>query len=105
MSDYLGPPVPLFFLLPSPPTDTNPAANSVVEGTAVNTQVGITAFSTDFLGLPITYSLASDSSAGGFKIDPTTGVVAVADPSKIDFELAPDTSIRSRRRPATSSAS
>src|SRR5665647_1098252 len=86
---YLGPPIPLFFLFPTPPTDTNPAANSVVEGAVVNTQVGITASSTDLLGLPITYSLGSDSSGGGFKIDPNTGVVTVADPTKINFETAP----------------
>ena len=35
--------------------------------------------SSDF---PITYSLAADTSGGGFKIDATTGVVSVADPSQ-----------------------
>ena len=38
---------------------------------------------------PVDYSLSADSSGGGFKIDPNTGVVTVADPSKIDFESAP----------------
>src|SRR5665647_1398511 len=102
---YLGPPIPLFFLFPTPPTDTNPAANSVVEGAVVNTQVGITASSTDFLGLPITYSLGSDSSGGGFKINPTTGVVTVADPTRSTSRPHRDTSTPSPRRPATSSAS
>jgi hypothetical protein len=65
----------------------NAAANSVAEGAAVNTLVGITANSTD-AEQAVTYSLASDSSGGGFKIDATTGVVTVADPSKINFETA-----------------
>src|SRR6202035_608352 len=36
-----------------------------------------------------TYSLTADSSNGGFKIDPVTGVVSVADPTKLDYETAP----------------
>ncbi|MGY3133593.1 putative thioesterase [Bradyrhizobium sp. USDA 4501] len=87
---YLGcppgtpwPPVPGFL---SPPTDANSGANTVVEGAAANTSVGITAQSTSLIGLPVTYSLAFDSSHGGFKVDPNTGVVSIADPSKVDFE-------------------
>ena len=84
---------PLAFpFLDTPPpaaTDTNGAANTVVEGAAVNTLVGITANSVDADGQTVTYSLGADSSGGGFKIDPTTGVVSVADPSKINFETAP----------------
>ncbi|QOZ14196.1 hypothetical protein XI02_03235 [Bradyrhizobium sp. CCBAU 21365] len=87
---YLGcppgtpwPPVPGFL---SPPTDANSGANTVVEGAAANTSVGITAQSTSLIGLPVTYSLVSDSSHGGFKVDPNTGVVSIADPSKVDFE-------------------
>ncbi|MCP3415870.1 MULTISPECIES: cadherin domain-containing protein [Bradyrhizobium] len=87
---YLGcppgtpwPPVPGFL---SPPTDANSGANTVVEGAAASTSVGITAQSTSLIGLPVTYSLASDSSHGGFKVDPNTGVVSIADPSKVDFE-------------------
>jgi hypothetical protein len=73
---------------PSTPVDSNAAANTVAEGAAVNTLVGVTASSTDDEGDPLTYSLSGDSSGGGFKINPTTGVVSVADPSKIDFETA-----------------
>jgi hypothetical protein len=73
---------------PSTPVDSNAAANTVAEGAAVDTLVGVTASSTDDEGDPLTYSLSSDSSGGGFKINPTTGVVSVADPSKIDFETA-----------------
>ena len=72
---------------PSAPTDANPGANTVAEGAAVNTLVGITAASTVSITDPAaTYSLVGDSSGGGFKIDPHTGVVSVADPSKIDYE-------------------
>src|ERR1700688_4633159 len=72
---------------PSAPTDANPGANTVAEGAAVNTLVGITAASTVSITDPAaTYSLVGDTSGGGFKIDPHTGVVSVADPSKIDYE-------------------
>ncbi|WP_050419880.1 cadherin repeat domain-containing protein [Bradyrhizobium tropiciagri] len=87
---YLGcppgtpwPPVSGFL---APPTDTNSGANTVVEGAALNTSVGVTAHSDSLIGLPVTYTLTSDSSHGGFKVDPNTGVVTVADPTKVDFE-------------------
>jgi VCBS repeat-containing protein len=74
---------------PSTPVDSNAAANSVVEGAAVNTLVGITASSADVNGPAVTYSLVGDTSGGGFKIDPVTGAVSVADPTKIDYESSP----------------
>src|ERR1700754_2811694 len=75
---------------PTVPEDTNNAPNAIAEGAAVNTQVGITAHSTFANGnASLDYSLTADSSGGGFKIDQNTGVVTVADPSKIDFESAP----------------
>src|SRR5947209_1702854 len=75
---------------PSVPEDTDATANAVTEGAAVNTYVGITAHSTFANGsADLDYSLSADSSGGGFKIDPSTGMVTVADPSKIDFESAP----------------
>ncbi|OKO82149.1 cadherin repeat domain-containing protein, partial [Bradyrhizobium sp. NAS96.2] len=87
---YLGcppgtpwPPVSGFL---APPTDTNSGANTVVEGATLNTSVGVTAHSDSLIGLPVTYTLTSDSSHGGFKVDPNTGVVTVADPTKVDFE-------------------
>ncbi|MCC8980975.1 cadherin domain-containing protein [Bradyrhizobium acaciae] len=79
----LWPPVQGFL---APPTDTNSSTNTVVEGAAANTSVGITAQSSSLIGLPVTYSLTADSSHGGFKVDPNTGVVSVADPAKVDFE-------------------
>src|ERR1043166_1916468 len=76
---------------PTVPVDSDPAANAVAEGAAVNTTVGITAQSTfaNGSGGGLAYSLVADSSSGGFKIDQSTGVVTVADPSKIDFESSP----------------
>src|SRR5664279_6287362 len=74
---------------PSTPADTDAAANSIAEGAAVNTSVGVTVHSTSPSSSTVTYTLSADSSGGGFKIDPNTGVVTVADPSKIDFESAP----------------
>jgi VCBS repeat-containing protein len=71
---------------PSTPVDSNAAANTVAEGAAANTLVGITAAATDINGGAITWSLSADSSAGGFNINPTTGVISVADPTKIDYE-------------------
>jgi hypothetical protein len=74
---------------PSAPTDSNGAINTVVEGAANGTVVGITASSTDVSGGAVTYSLIGDSSGGGFTINSTTGVITVANSSKIDYETAP----------------
>ncbi|MES5485986.1 hypothetical protein QMZ05_24805 [Bradyrhizobium sp. INPA03-11B] len=72
---------------PSTPVDSNAAANKVAEGSAAGTLVGITASATDMNA--VTYTLTGDTSGGGFKIDPNTGVITVADPSKIDYTTAP----------------
>jgi VCBS repeat-containing protein len=74
---------------PSAPVDANAAANTVLEGAAAGTAVGITASSADVNGPAVTYSLIGDTSGGGFTINATTGVVTVADGSKIDFESSP----------------
>ena len=91
---YLGCPPgtpwpPVTGLLLTTPIDTDATANTVIEGAAANTAVHITASAHDIVGFPITYSLTGDTSAGGFKIDPNTGVVTVANPAKIDFESSP----------------
>src|SRR5262249_37710533 len=62
-------------------------ANSVEENAANGTAVGITAVSTDVDGGPLVYSLSDDAS-GRFAIDPATGVVTVADATKVDYESA-----------------
>src|SRR5882757_5603545 len=74
---------------PSAPTDSNAAANTVVEGAANGSTVGVTAFSTDINGPGVTYSLVGDTSGGGFTINATTGVITVADANKINYETAP----------------
>jgi hypothetical protein len=74
---------------PSAPSDGNPAANSVAEGAAIGTLVGVTVSSSDVNGGAVTYSLIGDTSSGGFTINSTTGVITVANSAKIDFESAP----------------
>ena len=76
---------------PTAPTDSNATANTVVEGAAANTLVGITASSTDVNGPAVTYSLTGDTSGGGFKIDAATGVVTVADPPRSTTKPRPAT--------------
>ena len=71
---------------PSTPVDSDATTDSVVEGAAAGTTVGVTVSSTDVNGPPLTYSLTGDTSGGGFTINATTGVITVADPTKIDFE-------------------
>src|SRR4029077_5980908 len=73
---------------PTTPTDGNVAANTVAEGADVGTLVGITASATDVNGPAVTYSLTGDTSGGGFTVNSTTGVVTVADATKIDYETA-----------------
>ena len=59
----------------------------MAEAATANTLVGITAQSTSATNdAAPTYSLTGDTSGGGFQINSTTGVVSVADPTKIDYE-------------------
>ncbi|VAX04078.1 Alkaline phosphatase [hydrothermal vent metagenome] len=78
---------------PVAPIDNNiNNANTVVEGAAAGTTVGITAISSDIDGDVVTYSLLDD--AGGlFAIDGVTGVVTVADGAVVDHETAASHSI------------
>src|SRR5436190_793783 len=55
-------------------------ANTVAEGAADGSLVGLTATSSDPNGPPVTVSLTDDA-GGRFAIDATTGVVTVADGS------------------------
>jgi Ca2+-binding RTX toxin-like protein len=77
---------------PSMPVDAAPALNAVAEGAATGTLVGITASATD-PGGGVTYSLLDDA-GGRFAIDPSTGVVTVANGSLIDYEAATSHLIR-----------
>lgn len=75
-------------LPPVAPSDSNTATNGVAEGAAAGTTVGVTARATDPDSDVITYSLTADSSGGGFAIDASTGVVSVADGTKLDYETS-----------------
>jgi hypothetical protein len=72
------------FFFPTAIKDTNGAVETVVEGAAKGTLVGITAQATVPGGGDVVYSLTQG--AGPFAIDAKTGVVTVADGSLIDFE-------------------
>jgi len=63
---------------PTTPTDGNSAANSIPEGTANGTPVGITAAALDINGPAVIYSLTGGAAGGRFAIDSSTGVVTVA---------------------------
>ncbi|MEO0529845.1 MAG: cadherin domain-containing protein, partial [Planctomycetota bacterium] len=67
-------------------TDTDTVANAVAENASNGTVVGVTALATDAdAGATVTYALADDAN-GRFTIDPTTGVVTVADATQLDHE-------------------
>jgi hypothetical protein len=76
------------------PVDGNSATNTVSEAAANGTAVGITAFAADADGSnnAVSYSLVNASGApvagGAFAIDSHTGVVTVADHTKLDYERA-----------------
>ncbi|MGM4905210.1 DUF4347 domain-containing protein [Tardiphaga sp. 866_E4_N2_1] len=73
---------------PGAPTDSNTAPNTVAEGAATGTLIGLTAAATDpNPGDTLTYSLVNDA-GGRFAIDPATGVVSVANGALIDYETA-----------------
>ncbi|MDB5387545.1 MAG: Cadherin domain protein, partial [Planctomycetaceae bacterium] len=72
---------------PTPALDGDSAANTVSEGAANGSTVGITASATDVHGGSVTYTLADDA-GGRFQIDSTTGVVTVKDATLLDFETA-----------------
>jgi len=69
-------------------TDTDSTSDVVSESAASSTAVGVTAFAEDAdkLMSGVTYSLFSDTS-GAFSIHATTGVLTVADPSLLNYEV------------------
>src|SRR5205085_451034 len=71
---------------PTTPADSDAARNIAPEGAPAGTVTGLTVSSTDPDGSPVTYSLIGDTSEGGFQIDAHTGVVSIADTSKITLE-------------------
>ncbi len=107
---YLGLP-PGFPVLPpvtdsvSKPVDSNAGANSVAEGAAANTAVGVTASATSIIGNPVTYSLADEFAGGRFAINASTGVVTVADAIAARFRNVDVASVYHRARSKTRAAS
>ena len=71
----------------SNPVDSNSLTNTVLESASTGTIVGITAFAqdNDTTNSSVTYTLI-DSAGGRFQIQATTGIVAVANGSLLDFE-------------------
>ena len=67
-------------------SDQNAGAETVVEGAANGTAVGVTAHAIDPNGGTVHYSIVGGNPNGAFTIDPTSGAITVADGSKIDFE-------------------
>ncbi|WP_374764089.1 cadherin domain-containing protein [Yunchengibacter salinarum] len=77
----------------TPITDADPLDETVSESAASGTAVGFDATSTDpDVTDTVTFSLADDA-GGAFAIDAQTGVVTVADSSRLDFETSPQTSL------------
>jgi len=69
-------------------SDTDAAGDAVSESASNGDVVGITAFASDADGTDtVSYSLTDDA-GGRFAIDPSTGVVTVADASLLDYESA-----------------
>jgi hypothetical protein len=83
---------------PSAPVDDDSNGNSVAEGAATGSTVGLTASSTDAEG-PVTYSLVNSN--GAFAINSSSGVVTVANGALLDYENATSATITVR---ATDSA-
>lgn len=91
---------------PTAPADGDAAANTVSEGAAAGTVVaGLTLASTDpDAGQTLTWSLLDDA-GGRFAIDAATGVVTVADGSKLNFETATSHQITAQVSDGTAVAS
>jgi len=77
---------------PTTPTDANATSNTVAEGAANGTTVGVTASSSDPNGPAVTYSLTNNA-GGRFVINSSTGVVTVANGTLLDYEAATSHSI------------
>jgi hypothetical protein len=79
------PPVaPVAEVAPTIPVDVDNSPNKVAQGATTGTHTGLTVAASDVDGKTVTYSLAS-SANGAFAINASTGVVTVADPTKINY--------------------
>jgi VCBS repeat-containing protein len=77
------------------PTDLSLSANSVAENAATSTVVGTISGTDVDAGDTKTYSL-TDTAGGRFTIDPTTGVITVADGSLLNAEASTSHSVTVR---------
>jgi hypothetical protein len=78
---------------PSALFDKQVAADSVLEGAATGTQVGVTATWGGWISPTLVYSITNDTSGGAFTINPSTGVITVADGTLLDFETVTSHSV------------
>jgi VCBS repeat-containing protein len=89
-----------------PVSDSNSAANTIAEDSAVGTLAGITATATDADATTNVVNYSLDDSAGGrFAIDSSTGVVTIANSGLLNFEAAASHSIIIRATSADGSSS
>ncbi len=65
------------------------AVFSLTENSVLDTAVGSVVGTDVDLGDTLTYSIISGNSSGAFKIDSSTGAIAVANSARIDFESSP----------------
>jgi hypothetical protein len=77
---------------PSQPTDADAGANTVAEGAAAGSAVGVSASSSDPNGPPLTYALTDDA-GGRFAIHPSSGVISVAGPALLDGPVSHDVAV------------
>ena len=63
-------------------TDTS-TPNAIIEGVAIGTYVGVTAFAVSPIGAPVTYAF-QDNAFGNFAIDASTGIITTA--GTFDYE-------------------
>jgi hypothetical protein len=87
----------------APLTDVDDAVNAVAEGALNGAPIGITARTTSSLGLLLTYHLTDDAN-GRFGIDPSTGVVSVANGKLLDGPATHDIRIEARDTSGETSA-
>ena len=82
----------------STPVDSDSDANEIAENAVNGTEAQITVSASDADGSNngIAYDITSQSCAGAFAVDASTGVVTVADTTAVDFETASTCTLTAR---------
>ena len=82
----------------STPVDSDSDANEIAESAANGTEVQITVSASDADGSNngIAYDITSQSCAGAFAVDASSGIVTVADTTAVDFETASTCTLTAR---------